>query len=445
MKKLKYIIAGIGLLFASCDVLDQQPQDAVTPDLAFVDGKSARAALVGLYASLQPESYYGAYFQYTNDNFADITTYLGFFVGFQEVDSKNIPSTNDNIQQVWLGIYAAINVANEIIDGVPGVPDENFSQEARAEIIAQAKAIRALAYLDLLTHWGEHWDPGSAFGLPLVTKSTGSNFANVEFVERSSVAATYDLILADLQDALGVLEDSGDNTRVTKAFVQGLLARTYLHRKDYAQAITYASQVIDNENFTLNPSYEDIFASDLTGESIFELVYNSLDQSNLALYTIRRDEVRPDPALIASFEIGDQRRNLIAPVPGFVGERLIKAEDFSSNANPAYIMRMAEMYLIRAEAKFLSGSDPVGALADLNAVRTRAGLSPHADGSNFVNKLLNEIRWEFFGEGHRMRALARLSKAEEVLGIEAFRKIYPIPFRELNIKGNKLVQNPGYN
>ncbi len=445
MKKLKYIIAGIGLLFASCDVLDQQPQDAVTPDLAFIDGKSARAALVGLYASLQPESYYGAYFQYTNDNFADITTYLGFYVGFQEVDSKNIPSTNDNIQQVWLGIYAAINVANEIIDGVPGVPDENFSQEERAEIIAQAKAIRALAYLDLLTHWGEHWDAGSAFGLPLVTKSTGSNFANVEFVERSSVAATYDLIVADLQDALAVLEDSGDNTRVTKAFVQGLLARTFLHRKDYAQATNYASQVIDNENFGLNPSSEDIFVSDLTSESIFELVYNSLDQSNLALYTIRRDEVRPDPALIASFEPGDQRRKLIAPVTGFVGERLIKAEDFSSNANPAYIMRMAEMYLIRAEAKFLSGSDAAGALADLNAVRTRAGLSPHADGSNFVNKLLNEIRWEFFGEGHRMRALARLNKAEEVLGIQSFRKIYPIPFRELNIKGNKLVQNPGYN
>ncbi len=445
MKKFTYITVAIALLFSSCDVLDQQPQDAVTPDLAFIDGKSARAALVGLYSSLQPEAYYGAYFQYTNDNFADITTFLGFYVGFQEVDSKNIPSTNDNIQQVWLGIYAAINGANEIIDGVPGVPDENFSPEERAEIIAQAKAIRALAYLDLLTHWGEHWDTGSEFGLPLATTSTGSNYANVVFLERSSVAATYDLIEGDLEDALAVLEDSGDNTRVNRAFVQGLLARTFLHKKDYAQAISYATQVIDNSNFELNPSYEDIFANDLTGESIFELVYNSLDQSNLALYTIRRDEVRPDPALIASFEPGDERRNLIAPVPGFVGERLIKSEDFSANANPAYIMRMAEMYLIRAEAKFLSGSDVAGALADLNAVRTRSGLPPHADASNFVDKLLNEIRWEFFGEGHRMRALARLNKAEEVLGIEAFRRIYPIPFRELNIKGNKLVQNPGYN
>lgn len=443
MKNIIYITLFAFLLASSCEVLDQQPETAVTPDVAFIDGKGARAALTGLYSRLQPEDYYGAYFQYTSDNYADVGLYLGFFTGFNEVDDKNIPSSNFNIEYVWLGIYEAINTANEIIDGVPTVEDENFPQEERDQILAEARTIRALAYLDLLTHWGEHWDLNSPNGLPLVTKSTGSNFANVEFIERSSVSQTYDLILSDLNSAVAVLADSDDRSQASLGLAQGLLARTYIFQKDYANAIAAATLVIENPNYELNPSYEDIFTSDLTSESVFELVYNSLDPSNLALYTIRRDEVRPDPDLIASFEEGDTRRNLIQEVDGFVGERFVKAEDFANDANPAYIMRIAELYLIRAEARFMSG-DEAGALDDLNAVRTRAGLAPHADATDFIDKLLNEIRWEFFAEGQRFRALVRLNKAEEVLGIEPFRRVYPIPFREINIQGNLLSQNPGY-
>ncbi len=443
MKNIIYITFLAVIIASGCEVLEQQPETSVTPNVAFVDAKGARAALVGLYSRLQPEDYYGAYFQYTSDNYADVGAYLGFFVGYNEVDMKNIPSSNFNVEYVWLGIYEAINTANEIIDGVPTVEDENFAQDERDQIIAEARAIRALAYLDLLTHWGEHWDESSLNGLPLVTQSTGSDFANVEFIERSSVSATYDLIIGDLNQAAAVIADSDDRSKASLGLVWGLLARTYIHKKEYTNAINAATAVIDNPNYELQASYGDIFSTELTTESIFELVYNSLDPSNLALYTIRRDEVRPDPALIASFEEGDSRRNLIQEVDGFVGERFVKAEDFANDENPAYIMRIAELYLIRAEARFLSG-DSNGALEDLNAVRTRAGLTPHADDSDFINKLLDEIRWEFFGEGHRFRSLVRLDKAEEVLGIEPFRRVYPIPFRELNIQGNVLTQNPGY-
>ncbi len=441
--KLHLFLVGFLFYSTSCEVLDQSPQQDITPDLAFQSEKSARAALVGLYNGLQSGDYYGAYFQYTSDNYADVSIYLGFFTGFNEVDDKNIPSSNLNIELIWLQAYETINIANEIIDNVPLIEDSGFDQAEKDEIIAAAKCIRALCYLDLLTHFGEHWDDSSSFGLPLITKSTGGDFANVEFVARNTVAETYDLILADLTEAEKSLPDSDDRTVASLGLAQALLARTYLFKGDYTNAITKATAVIDNANYALIDNYLDIFASDLSGESIFELVYNSLDPSSLALYTIRRDEVRPDPALITSFEEGDVRASLIAPVDGFVGDRFIKAEDFANDENPAYIIRMAEMFLTRAEAKFLNG-DAAGALEDLNAVRTRAGLAAHDSSEDFVNKLLDEIRWEFFAEGQRFRSLVRLGKAEEVLGLQAFQRIYPIPFRELNIEGNQLAQNPGY-
>ena len=106
-------------------------------------------------------------------------------------------------------------------------------------------------------------------------------------------------------------------------------------------------------------------------------------------------------------------------------------------------MRIAELYFYRAEAYHYSG-DSDGALVDLNSVRTRAGLDPYTDSDNFLEKYMNENRWEFFAEGKRLSTLTRIWDIQNVLEIEDFRRIYPIPAREFTIEGNQLVQNPGY-
>ena len=434
----------ISILFIfSCNVLEHDPQDAIVPDQAFNSEASVRSAVVGLYHQLQSDDYYGASVQYASGNYTDISTYAGFNIEYQEAGEGILPPTNLLVEKIWLGAYRVINGANEIIGGVPGVVDNSFTEEERIIIIAEAKCLRALGYLDLLVHFGEHWDLSSIYGLPLVTQSTNSDYANVNMLARSSVQETYDFILNDLESAETGLPDSDNRAVATRALAQSLLTKTYVHMNDYVSAITYATQVINNVNYSLNPSFADIFQSDLTSESIFELVFSSLDISNLALWTIIRDEVLPEETLIASFVDGDQRRGLIGNVEGKPYERLLKAEDFSNHANPAYIMRIAELYFFRAEAKHFSG-DPDGAIDDLNTVRTRAGLEPYDDSSNFLEKYINENRWEFFGEGKRLYTLTRINKAGEVLGIEDFRRIYPIPAREFTIDGSQLVQNPGY-
>ncbi|MEM8898498.1 MAG: RagB/SusD family nutrient uptake outer membrane protein [Bacteroidota bacterium] len=427
----------------SCNVLEQEPQQSITPGLAFTNESGARAALNGMYSRMQQDGYYGSDVLYAPDSYTDISIYSGFIIAFLETDNKQVPTSNALVEDIWLDVYDVINVANEIIANVPNMNDENFTQEERDDVLGQARFVRGLSYLNLLTLFGEHDDTSSAFGLPLVTQSTGGDFANVENISRSSVQATYDQIIADLVEAERLLPDSDRDYNAQKAAAQAILAKTYLFLGDYANALAKATEVINNPSFGLNPSYTDIFFSESTEESILELEFNSLDGSNLALYTIRRDEMRPDPALVASFDPADVRRSLIAPVDGFVGERFIKAEDFATDANPAYIIRMAEVYLISAEAKFFQG-DETGALADLNAVHTRAGLTAYADASDFVNKLADEYKWEFFAEGQRLGAITRLGLFEEIMGIESFRRIFPLPLREFNIAGNQLTQNPGY-
>lgn len=442
-KYILYAILTAGFL-ASCSVLEQEPQDSVTPELAFADEKAARAALNGMYSRMQNEYYYGAYFQYIADNYADISRFLGFFIEFRDASDRALPATNFAVEQIWLAIYRVINVANEIIAKVPDVVDDNFTAEERAQIIAEARCIRGLCYLDLLTYWGEHWDANSQYGVPLVTQSTNSDFANVELLPRNNVAEVYNFIIADLEAAEKDLPDSDDAAYASQALAKGLLARTYLYRGDYQQAEQKAGEVIGNTNYELNPDYEDIFLSDLTSESVFELVANAQDPTSLAVYTIGRDEVRPREELIESFMPNDARLSMIGEVASRPGIRLLKADDFSTDANPAYIMRIAEMYLIRAEA--LYRQTRLGeALDDLNAVHTRAGLTAYNSTDNFLAKLLDEWRWEFFQEGHRFRALVRLGQAQSVLGIPDFRRVYPIPFRELTIEGNLMEQNPGYN
>ncbi|MEM9259210.1 MAG: RagB/SusD family nutrient uptake outer membrane protein [Bacteroidota bacterium] len=439
-------LAALLIILSACDVFDATSEVAINPDQAFISEAAARSALAGVYDEMQNEDYYGAYFQYTSDNYVDVGDFQGFFQGFQAPDQGAIPSRNDNILNIWAQTYRTINAANEVIDKVPPLDIIGFEEEEKNEIIAQARGLRGITYLDLLTHFGEHFDLSSEFGLAIVSEANNGDLAQLQNPTRSSVSASYDFIIDDLEFAVANLPDSDDNGVLNKAAAQGILARALLHRGDYAGAISTATEVINKDNFALIDDVLTIYTTEGSAESLFELPYTTLDPSDLATFTISRDEVRPEPSLIASFTEGDARRALIDFVDGFNGERFIKAEDFTNQANPAYIIRMAEVYLIRAEAAFLDGdaSNDGQALEDLNAVRTRAGLAPHEDATDFIDKLLDEYLWEFFAEGQRFRSLVRLGKLQEVIGLADFRRVYPIPQQELDVEGNNLTQNPNY-
>jgi len=115
------------------------------------------------------------------------------------------------------------------------------------------------------------------------------------------------------------------------------------------------------------------------------------------------------------------------------------------------VLRLAEQYLIRAEAR-VRQNDLVGAIQDLNVVRARAGLPDLSSGVSqdlILAAVIQERRVELFAEwGHRWSDLIRWGQADSVLSMEkpkwtANAKLYPLPLVDIQRNGN-LRQNDGY-
>lgn len=445
MKNYIFPLFFVLVSLSACDVFDVEPQASLSSEGVIVDRASADAVLQGAYSAMQDDYYYGTEFVLNPDLFADNSIMQGFYDSQLEVDSKTVPISNLFVQQTWISIYRVINIANLIIEDVPAVTDESFTDTQRNRIIAEAKGIRALAYFDLLRLFGEYYNLSSEYGLPLLlTKIPDNDFNKIPLLSRSTVAATYEQILNDLNDAVNGIttEDSG---RLNIWAAIALRARVQLYRKSYQDAFNDANEVITNGPFALVTDLSDLYnTTESTQESVFEVEFNDQDQSAFNTYTFRRDEYNVDPSLIAAFEDGDARRAFIGRIRN--AERTLKYPD-GTNANNAKVIRLAELYLIRSEAeKMLDQNNTTAGVADLNVVRQRAGLAavgPFNSLADYTTALLQERRIELNFEGHRQFDLVRLNSATSVLGIQAYQQIYPLPRNELQLNTN-LNQNPGY-
>ncbi len=437
-----YTLLFAGLLVFSCDVLEPEPQQSLDASSALVDAGSAAGILSGTYSLMQDIDYYGLEYILNNDLLADNATNEGFFDSQLELDQLAVPNTNLWITNVWPDIYRVISTANLLITQVDSIDDPALNKDA---VVGEARAVRALAYFDLLRYFGEHYDNSSAFGVPIILEPIPNNdFNEIPDIPRSSVAEVYDQIISDLNQAIPLIEGSDDTGTLNYWAALSLRARVNLYRQNYGQAFADADSVITRGPFALEPDLNDVFSTtDASSESIFEVEFNEQDQSDYNTYLYRRDEYNVDSLLLKSFEEDDVRANFFTTLRN--RPRTTKYSD-NTNANNAKIFRLAELYLIRSEAAVFASGDPNAGTADLNTIRSRAGLEDLAaitTTDNYVEALLRERRAELNFEGHRFFDLVRLGRAEAVLGVEPFRKIMPIPRTELQVS-EALVQNPGY-
>jgi hypothetical protein len=458
MKKhsiISLLLAIFGL--SSCNFLDQvSPNDISTGD-AIRTAADAEAALLGVYSTLQQSSYYGGQFPLMGEGLSDNATTGGYsYLSLDQIGNKQVTPANALVQDLYISMYRTIVNCNYLLKALPEVGD--LDDQRRQEIEAQARAIRAMAHFDVLRFFGEHWDTGSAYGIPVIAEVQGITDVPV----RATVNDTYLFIIDEMKAALTGINPADDRVQYVNIHtINGLLARVYLYKKDYNNAAQHASQVISDSPYQLLDAtlYGDIFSTRRSAESIFELAFNKQNRSDFNGLTYSRDDaLRTELFYLAS----ENLNNFFQGRPGDVRAALLdydithndvtivpdgrtqKYRGEDSRDNPAYILRLAEMYLIRAEARGRTAG-----LDDLNLIRTQRGLQPISASdvptdASFRNAVLDERRAEFNFEGHRYFDLARTGQIGTVLGIDDFRGILPIPSNEIATGQGSMLQNPGY-
>jgi hypothetical protein len=455
----------LGSLAGCNNKLNVQPVSSIDSATAFNNSSDVQAALVGCYTGLQSVNLYGGYLQFLTDLVADNgdESFVGTFTQPQEAQRKALLITNSQVSATWLSAYDVINRTNNVLANLGKL--DTPAQQASAE--GEAKFIRSLMYFDLVRTFGKAWNdgtPASNLGVPLVLTPT-LTVADAQPVARNTVAEVYAQVITDLTTAEARLTTGGplNAFSATRYACAGLLARVYLQQGNYPAAAAAANRALAQPASGLNSFYganfgysttnvatntipittsintpEDIFSIQITAQS-------GTNQLGVFYARNRRADVTIQPQFLSLFETGDTRASLNTTPTSAVAAYTRKYDAQYGNIK---LMRVDEMLLTRAEANFRAGTT-TGAtpLADINAIRTRAGLP--ALTTVTLAQILKERRIELAFEGFRLADLKRNqeSTVDPLTGASipwnSPRLVFPIPFREINANSS-LKQNDGY-
>lgn len=462
---LKITFLAGAVLVTSCtdNYLNQKPQESLDATKAYTDAASVKSGLLGIYgqststtsvtgSGFQNGNYYGLRYWALTDLYANTLTHTGTFPSFAQINNKSILADNVEITNMWNAMYSTINRANTLLAAIPTINDGALDKNAYT---AEVKTLRAMVYFDILRLWGGSNDgynkPGGV-GVPIITSPTLVE-ADATPVARSTEAQVYTQINKDLDDAIAVSSYSNKILgRMGKDAAKMLKARVALYTGDYATAESLCTELISSGRYSMvsGANYANIWLAQNTSESIFELQFDPQNSNAIAFFyypTNRggRNEINSSASLNAAHEVGDIRQpvNYTVTAPTKV---TLKYTRVSTGADNVTIMRMSELYLIRAEARAKKATpDIVGALADINTIRSRAGLPNFValTPADIIAQIVKEDRIEFAHEGHIWFDLRRNGMAGTIVS-QAYQALWPIPQREVLNSGGVITQNTGY-
>lgn len=452
--RMKRIAAGLlaAAALAACDEpLQVDPSASIPFEEALNTVSEIEAGVRGAYDALQQTGTYDRQQVVYPDLYTDNLDFTGTFDTDAEVDLRAVQSTNSSVEGMWGDSYEGINRANNVLASIPGVPE--LGAAAAARFRGEALFLRALNYHNLVRWFG---------GVPLITQPNW-NVGDQENTNkpRASQAEVYALIEADLQEAVTLLPTTSGDFRATQDAARALLARVFLDEGKHAQARDMATAVITSGRYSLTTPFGNLWAVENSPESIFSVQYTITDTNDLAFWFFPshlggRRGFAPSANLRTAYQNAGDTQRLNATIgiyftaSGALRRYGLKYHRISTSDDNVIVLRLAEMYLIRAEANARLGADPAVVRADVNVVRARAGLAPLAatitTQAALLNAILLERRLEFALEGHRFFDLRRIlgpTAAAAFLGIPEFRLLFPIPQGERDVNPN-LGQNPGY-
>jgi len=317
-----------------------------------------------------------------------------------------------------------------------------------------------------------------------VPLALGTNYKVNEALSRSPKVQVYQQMITDMKDAQNLLSDhyldgklqnSAARVRPTRWAAGALLARVYLYTGDWANAETEASSIINNSLLYQLEALDNVFNVS-SQEAIWQLqsvvAGHGTEEAYLFILpssgTSSDNPVYLSSSLLSSIETNDQRKikwiSSVTPPsnPTYFYPFKYQENTLASGSATQYltVFRLAEQYLIRAEAQAQgAGGGLPGAINDLNAIRNRAELPAYSGPSNnkdsVLAAILHERRIELFSEfGHRWLDLKRTGTVDAVMSVntpmktnglpwKSYQQLYPIPIGEIQ-KDPNLVQNPGY-
>ena len=435
------------LTLGGCNkILDVEPTQSISADEAIKDKTGVQRAIIGAYNILQSSGYYGRTYVINGDLASNNLIWTGTTLSYGQVNNHTIPADNGIVESIWSAIYDGINRVNNILEKIPSITD--MTQAERNNFLGECYFLRGLFHFDLVRLYGE---------VPIKTKPTSGTDPAQLYVFRDPVADVYQQVLSDLSQAESLLPPTSNIGYANAYAAKALMARVYLYQYHLTNdpaiadsAVLKATEVLQSGKYSLVPDFGELFESDANSESIFEVPFSAQDKNLLAYYYFPRVmtgryEIAPSDTLISSFEPNDVRDTVSIKYDGDNLPYGDKYRDILSGTDRVYILRLAEMYLIRAEANACMEKSSGQIISDLNAIRLRAKV-PEVTTNDYT-----ELRWftlrenqhEFAFEGHWWFDLVRTGNATTVLDIKDWQTLFPIPQSERNANPN-MTQNTGY-
>lgn len=499
MKRIYTLLLLTLLAGSACEkLLDIQPEGTISGSV-LTDATSIQQALNGAYYNLGGIHNGASGGELLGGDFIVIPMLLGH-LGGQEItwesvlaggyvqfaNSEEVSALNDRVAANWLRAYETLSMVNDILANVSKIADNNI----RNRVEGEALAMRGVLYFEMVRLWAPQYadDTQNSPALPLLTEPVLS-VADIGVEPFATVGQVYTQAQTDLEQASVLLQPFGKNgTGLSYYACQAWLCRLHMQKNDYPAAVTAANNVINGNTYQLtgsaldafnNPSNstEDIFAiqqtlannaGDRSAGNGITAFYSSLNESGLGVlgvlstafsspFLVNQPDFE-DEDVRGSFQTGVTATTPVSSITAaFYRNQINNLDELWSSSkylrgdHVIPVIRLAEVHLNRAEALFESNPDVINptALTDLNATRTRAGLSAlqatdFADALAFYDALVLERKRELFLEGHLLHDLKRRRsylEDEDIFVGSLFNRIdpltltLPVPQAERNVRG----------
>ncbi|WAC40396.1 RagB/SusD family nutrient uptake outer membrane protein [Pedobacter sp. SL55] len=472
--RLKFaLVATIFLASCSKNFLEIDPKQDTNANIAVVDLPTMKAALNGIYSQLQSEDYYGRTFivapeLLSNNGMLSVIN----SARYTNINLNTVVSTDTHITGLWNVLYCTAINANLLISNGEQLSFSGANLTTSRQYLGEAYALRALAYFDLVRAFAQPYDQtadASHLGVPLVLES-GISKEDIAKPARNTVAEVYKSIIDDLEKAIMLFASQSPQSPSYLGLngAKALLSRVYLYQGDWPNAERLATEVIGSGKYQLlsNTSLLSNFKVKANPEVIFEVANNTADNAgtgSLAYFCMQAGygDMIGTEDLYNNYSATDVRRAFVTKAkrdrvggenPAYVISKYTEISTYEENIK---VIRLAEVYLIRAEARArqigkesLAQDDLflVASRGDINAIRSTSS------GTLLINEILKERRKELAFEGHQLFDLNRTrtnwTKFRSNDGTTAYtarsnRTIFPIPRRETSLNPN-IRQNTGY-